>query len=1263
MNRLIGLFVSLGIAFWAQRILTGPQPGIPRDALLLFILAGVIFVWNALPPRPLRQAGQWLARPWPRRGWLLSLAGLAVGLVALALLWNDLGSRAGLLLWPVAVVLFVAGTALETRTGADASQSDRRSPLTIHQFTNSPLTIFRLHWDLLLLALILAISIFMRFSQLDTFPNGCQSDECNNGLDALKWLAGSAYIPFAETNEGQATLFTHLLALSFRFFGIGVTQMRVVSALMGVLTVGAFYLLARDLYGRRAALAATALLATSRWHVTFSRIVYELIMQPGVMILLALFLLRALRTGKRWQWALAGVMLALGLNTYTAFRVVPLIVAAFLLFWVARAWIMGRSRSGGGPPAALSLRHDLQGIAILAGAAFTAVLPLGVYIAQNWAVFTGRMRHISILNDVERLGSVQPIVENFKKTLYMFNWQGDLAALNNLPGAPMLDTLVAILFVLGLAYALWYTLRARPVPVLYTLWFVGILSLGVLSVAHEAPTARRTIGMIPLVYLFVALVADQFFRIWSLAWRGRGARVANLAVAGLVIVAMVANARVYFQTQAPDPSVWSAYSPNESAVGRFLATLPGEATVLITPQYEHHSAVKLIGRDHPYRALDPVDDMPYRGPADQELIYILEPVDRPLLTLLQQIYPAGQAEEHLDRYGQNLFLSYRVPAADLAATQGLIGQFFSVYPPTTAADAVQPTASLDLDLAQAPLPAPFFALWEGTLLAPEYGQYRFELETQSGPASVQIGRDHRLDLSDGGQGQLEATLAAGFHPIRVEVQSGAAPGRLRLSWSGPSFGPTVVGGDALYTFRLGDQGLVGYYYPNANWEGAPSLVRNDLLITPNNPLSVPYSILWRGKLAIPSSGVYTIGTRSDDGSLVTIDGQLVVDNRGSHGAEDRSGQISLEQGFHTIEVRYNELGGSREMQLWWQPPGQGRAVIDSQFLFPLEGDEIPAGLALPPPPEIALPFTRPEASTPPAAPAAVGALPTAQPSGDFAPLPATAAWSFGGVCGAEPDQLASPRGVAIDPASGDLFIADTGNSRIVRLDADGQFVASWEIAGDPTLQEVVDLAVEPDGNLLALDAVGQQLLRFTPDGQWMASFGAERTFYRPRGLGSDAAGQLVVADTGGVRIMHLDAAGALLGQIGGPESDLARQQPTDAALTPGGELYFVEAESGAITRLAADGSLTRWIGPAQASTIDGPHLALLPAGGLAVSDPEARRVLLFSADGQPLGQFGQDAGLIKPVGIAAAPGPDGATRVAVADSQACRVVMFEVTTP
>ncbi|MEI2691805.1 MAG: hypothetical protein V9H69_19725 [Anaerolineae bacterium] len=130
---------------WAQRILTGPQPGIPRDALLLFILAGAIFVWNAFPPRPLRPAGQWLARAWPRRGWLLSLAGLAVGLISLALLWNDLSSLAGLLLWPAAAVLFVAGTARGNprRRGRLAIKRGRRGRLAIRGVHCSPFTVHR----------------------------------------------------------------------------------------------------------------------------------------------------------------------------------------------------------------------------------------------------------------------------------------------------------------------------------------------------------------------------------------------------------------------------------------------------------------------------------------------------------------------------------------------------------------------------------------------------------------------------------------------------------------------------------------------------------------------------------------------------------------------------------------------------------------------------------------------------------------------------------------------------------------------------------------------------------------------------------------------------------------------------------------------------------------------------------------------------------------------------------------------------------------
>ena len=1272
-------------------MLTGPDPGLPRDALILFVVAGVIFVVSARPPRVLRAAGEAFAR-WQSRGRLITLAGLGIGLVALALLWLDLGSIPGLLLWPVATVLFVAGAFLEegswerkegretgesrekeetdveeTVAGSAAVSStaetrqdepantDDRSPTTDHRsrFTDYASRITQ-HWDLLLLAAILIFSAVVRFYHLNTFPNGCQSDECNNGLDALRWLEGARYLPYAETNEGQATLFTYLIALSFRFLGVGVAQMRIVAALAGVLTVLAFYFLGRDLYGRRAALVGTALLAASRWHLTFSRIVYELIMQPLAMVLLAFCLLRALRTGRRRYWALAGVALTFGLNTYTAFRVVPIVVAAFLLFWVVRVLLTDRG----------SLRHDLEGIALMAGATLVSVAPLGVYTVQNWRVFTSRIQHISVMREVEQVGTMQPILENLKKTLYMFNWRGDQAALNNLPGAPMLDTAVGILLVLGLAYALWYTLRARPVPVLYLLWFIGIVSLGVLSVSHEAPTARRTIGVVPLAYLFVALVADQFFQVWHEAWRGRGDRIFNAAIALTVALLMVANVRVFFDVQATNPSVETAFSPYESAVGEYLTTLPADATVLITPQFEHHSAIKLIARDHPHRSLDVVADLPYSAPTSGDLVYILEPADRPLLTLMQQIYPTGLASEHRAETNELLFLSYIVPQADLAATRGIVGQYFANFPPITAADAQQRETALDLDLSAAPLNAPFFALWEGTLLVPEFGDYTFELTAEGESASLQIGRDQRLDLEAGASGVLPVTLAAGFHPLRIEFHSGDAPGWLRLAWSGPGFDDQTVGGDALYAFRLGDQGLVGYYFPNGEWQGDPAIVRNDLLITPNNPLHEPFSILWRGKIAVPSSGLYTFSTRSDDGSFVFIDEQLVVDNGGSHGAEDRSGQIQLDEGFHDIEVLYSELGGSREMQLYWQPPGQGRGLVDSQYLFPLEGAEVPAGLTLPPPPEIAQLQREPEQGAGAVAPDA-GERPEtttdlgARPAGDFTPLAAEVLWSYG-VCGADDGQLSSPRGVAVDARTGDVFIADSGNARIVRLDADGNLLGTWGEAGEGLDQfiEPADLVVEPDGSVLVLDAMAQRLQRFTADGQFLASFGSDLTLYRPRGLAIDPAGQLAVADTGGVRILRLDPAGTLLSQLGGPESDLAKGQPTDAALSPGGDLYFVEAETATVTLVAANGRMDRWTGPARASTIDGPHLAWLPAGGLAVTDPEGQRVLLFTPDGQPVGQFGTEAGLAKPVGVAANSGADGF--LVIADSQACRVTAFKV---
>ena len=43
---------------------------------------------------------------------------------------------------------------------------------------------------------------------------------------------------------------------------------------------------------------------------------------------------------------------------------------------------------------------------------------------------------------------------------------------------------------------------------------------------------------------------------------------------------------------------------------------------------------------------------------------------------------------------------------------------------------------------------------------------------------------------------------------------------------------------------------------------------------------------------------------SDDGSFLSVDGVMVVDNDGYHGTEYKQQQVALEKGWHEIEIRY-----------------------------------------------------------------------------------------------------------------------------------------------------------------------------------------------------------------------------------------------------------------------------------------------------------------------------------------------------------------------
>lgn len=65
----------------------------------------------------------------------------------------------------------------------------------------------------------------------------------------------------------------------------------------------------------------------------------------------------------------------------------------------------------------------------------------------------------------------------------------------------------------------------------------------------------------------------------------------------------------------------------------------------------------------------------------------------------------------------------------------------------------------------------------------------------------------------------------------------------------------------------------------------------------------------------PESDVYDFRLSSDDGAVITIDGEVVVDLDSSHSLRHKSGAIRLEKGYHEFELRYFDDSAGQELAI------------------------------------------------------------------------------------------------------------------------------------------------------------------------------------------------------------------------------------------------------------------------------------------------------------------------------------------------------------
>jgi len=93
-----------------------------------------------------------------------------------------------------------------------------------------------------------------------------------------------------------------------------------------------------------------------------------------------------------------------------------------------------------------------------------------------------------------------------------------------------------------------------------------------------------------------------------------------------------------------------------------------------------------------------------------------------------------------------------------------------------------------------------------------------------------------------------------------------------------------------------------------------------------------FSVTITGAFKVSEPGLYRFRLKSDDGSQLFIDNQLVVDNDGIHGAISKRGEIELSEGRHRLVLKYFQgMKFILALQLFVTPPGQTERLFSSEL--------------------------------------------------------------------------------------------------------------------------------------------------------------------------------------------------------------------------------------------------------------------------------------------------------------------------------------------
>jgi len=887
---------GLGLALVAQSEAGAGRSG---NAVALFALAAAAYLYSrpSLALRAHRAAAP--ALDWRQLREPLAWLGLAAASSLLALvLFGQLEGQ--LLPW----AFYLAGTGcLLLAAWTFPRPRRRRLPLT------------GLEWAAL--TAILVWGAFLRLHRLDSFPAGIYFDEAVNAMEGLHALAQRHFPAYFAGDLGYygrfGALYEYWVGAFLTLAGSNEIVLRLTAVFPGLLALPIFYRLARELFDRPVALVAVLLLAGSRWHANFSRIAFDAVMVPTLLPLAMLFLLRAIRRCGRGDYLLAGLCLGLGLLTYTAFRLAPLLLLAVPAIY----WLLGK----------VPAREALFGLALLGLATLVAATPEVRHYLSDPESFTERTKRLSLVGERTYWEARDDLLESTKLHLGMFNLAGDRNGRHNLPGAPMLHPLVGVLFVLGLALCLGH-LRSAP-PWVLLAWFGVMLAGGVLSVLFEAPQSLRSIGALPAVYLIATLPLADLWRRWRRSFGARRWPLLAPLLAAALMWFLFGTYDTFFRRQANDFAVWNAFSTAETRMALAIREHGEGRRIYVDPLLHGQPTVRFLLPD--YQEPEPFvaqELLPLAESGERGAQVFVRQEHQSLARLLARWYPSAEIVVHQNPADhQASMFEFRLRPNDIEATRGLL---VSLAGAGESGQAL-PTPTLDLDL-QASHALPVAVTWAGVLVAPESGRYSFQLEA---PGLGQMILDGAVVAEAGDRDAASLYLARGRHELWAQVAPESA-GQVRALWRPPGTGQFVpVPAAALYHAPIEGGGLQGDYLAGSgdDWSN-PAFSRIDPwvdLFVHRLPLERPYRVRWHGWLEPPQPGLYELSLSARDRAQLWLNGEMLLETEAPE--VPVTATVVLDAPL-PIEVRFWDETGHTRVQLRWKRPDGLVEVVPTSALQP-----------------------------------------------------------------------------------------------------------------------------------------------------------------------------------------------------------------------------------------------------------------------------------------------------------------------------------------